>query len=93
MVETDLDRTPNPLAAFNHATLQDAATWSNRLDEIRAPALIIHGTEDIVLPFAHAEALRAGLPGSRLVVLRGSGHELARGDWPVIVQEIERHTS
>ncbi len=92
MAETDLDRTPNPLTAFNHASLQDAAEWSNRLDEIRTPALIIHGTEDIVLPFAHAEALHRDLPRSRLVVLQGTGHELPRADWPVIVRELERHT-
>jgi pimeloyl-ACP methyl ester carboxylesterase len=65
----------------------------NRLDEIRAPALIIHGTEDPVLPYAHALALRAAFPGSRLVTLEGAGHELHPADWPVIIDAIIEHTS
>lgn len=61
MAEQDLKRTPNPLTAFNHAQLGDAkAIWLDRLAEIRPPALIVHGTEDIVLPYANAEALHAG---------------------------------
>lgn len=88
MAAEDLKRTPNPLTAFNHAQLQDAVGWVDRLHEIRHPALIIHGTQDIVLPYAHAEALHAGLPHARLVKLEGTGHELPRGDWPAIVDAI-----
>lgn len=92
MAEEDLKRTPNPLTAFNHAQLQGAEVWLNRLAEIRQPVLIIHGTEDIVLPYAHAEALQAELPNSQLLTLEGTGHELPRGDWPTIVEAIIRHT-
>lgn len=90
---SDYDRASNPLTAFNHAQLGNADGWINRLDEILQPALIIHGTEDIVLPYAHAEALHAELPNARLVALEGTGHELPRADWPVIVEEVARHTA
>ncbi|RPI45697.1 MAG: alpha/beta hydrolase, partial [Bacteroidetes bacterium] len=93
MVEEDMERTPDLLTPFNHAMLQDASVWSDRLDEIKVPVLIIHGTEDIVLPFVHAEALHRDLPGSRLVALHGTGHDLPRADWPEIVDEIEQHTA
>lgn len=93
MAEADLERTPNPLTAFNHGTLGGGDVWIDRLDEIAVPALIIHGTEDIVLPFAHAQALHTALIGSRLVTLDGVGHELPRGAWPVILDELERHTA
>jgi pimeloyl-ACP methyl ester carboxylesterase len=93
MAEADLKRTANPLTAFNHAQLQGADVWLNRLGEIRQPALIIHGTEDIVLPYAHAEALHAELPNSTLLTLDGTGHELPRGDWPAIADAIVRHTA
>lgn len=93
MAASELERTPNPLSAFNHAALEDAQGWTDRLDEILAPSLVIHGTEDVVLPYAHAEALHDELPNSRLVTLEGTGHELARADWPVILDEVERHTS
>lgn len=93
MATAHLKRTPNPLTVFNHASLQESHGWLDRLDEITQPALIIHGTEDKVLPYIHAERLHQALPGSRLVTLQGTGHELARGDWPLIVDEVERHTS
>lgn len=93
MAEADLARTPNPLTAFNHGTLGGGEAWIDRLDEIAVPSLIIHGTEDIVLPYAHARALHAALAGSRLVTLQGVGHELPRGAWPVIIDELVAHTA
>lgn len=93
MAEADLARTPNPLTAFNHATLGDADGWIGRLDEIRQPALVIHGTEDIVLPYVHAEALYQALPNARIVKLEGVGHEIPRAIWPTILDEICRHTN
>lgn len=93
MATTELARTPNPLAAFNHAALGDATGWLDRLEEITQPALVIHGTDDIVLPYAHAEALYAALPDARLVTLEGTGHELPRAVWPAVVDEIVRHTA
>jgi pimeloyl-ACP methyl ester carboxylesterase len=80
LAEEDFERTPNPLTPFNHAGLGDPTGWVNRLDEIRAPALIIHGTEDPVLPYA-------------LLRLAGVGHELHPLDWPVIIDAIIEHTA
>jgi pimeloyl-ACP methyl ester carboxylesterase len=92
LAEEDLDRTPNPLTAFNHAGLGDATDWVNRLHEIHAPALIIHGTEDPVLPYAHGRALLAALNNSHLLTLPGTGHELHPLDWPTIIDAIIEHT-
>lgn len=89
MAEEDLARTPNPQTAFNHASLREADGWVNRMHEIRAPALVIHGTDDIVLPYAHALALQDALPNATLLTLNRTGHELARGDWPRILDAIE----
>lgn len=87
------DRTPNPLTPFNHAGLKEPPGWLDRLEEIQAPALIIHGTEDLVVPYPHAEASHSGLRGSRLLPLRGSGHELHPADWPTIIDAIVEHTA
>lgn len=93
MAAADLARTSNPLSAFNHAGLGDAVGWIDRLEEIKQPVLVIHGTDDIVLPYAHAEALYAALPNARLLKLEGTGHELPRAAWPVVVEEIARNTA
>jgi pimeloyl-ACP methyl ester carboxylesterase len=89
----DGDRTPNPLTPFNHAGLKEPTEWVGRLDEIQAPALIVHGTEDLVVPYAHGVALHNALRGSCFLTLRGTGHEIHPLDWPKILDAIVEHTA
>jgi pimeloyl-ACP methyl ester carboxylesterase len=44
------------------------------LPSINAPTLILVGSEDSITPPADAEAMRAKIAGSRLVVVEGAGH-------------------
>jgi pimeloyl-ACP methyl ester carboxylesterase len=44
----DFERTNNLLTTMNHALLSGGERWFDRLDEVCAPALIIHSTEDPV---------------------------------------------
>lgn len=89
----DFDRTPSLMTTFNHAALTGGEAWFGRLDEISAPTLIIHGTDDPVLPYAHGLALKAAIRNSTLLTLKGTGHELHREDWPCIIQAIAQHTA
>lgn len=93
MAAADFDRTPDLRSAFNHAALGDAEAWVGRLEQIAAPTLIIHGTEDPVLPYAHGLALKAAIPDATLLSLEGTGHELHQADWGVMLDTIERHTA
>ena len=47
---------------------------SARLGEIAAPTLVLHGTQDRVVPPANAELLARGIAGARLERLDGAGH-------------------
>jgi len=47
---------------------------SARLGEIEAPTLVIHGTDDRMLPFANGEAITELIPGARLATLENVGH-------------------
>lgn len=47
---------------------------TNALQRVQAPALVIHGNADAVVPFACAEALARGIPNARLLTLEGVGH-------------------
>jgi 3-oxoadipate enol-lactonase len=47
---------------------------SERLAEIAAPTLVIHGTEDRLMDVANGELLARLIPGARLERLQGSGH-------------------
>ena len=43
--------------------------------EIRAPTLITAGTADILVPVANARFLAERIPGSKLVLYEGLGHQ------------------
>jgi 3-oxoadipate enol-lactonase len=54
---------------------------------IRAPSLVVVGDEDVSTPPSDAEALRAAIPGARLLVLEGAGH-LCTVERPDVFEEI-----
>lgn len=89
----EVKRANSLLSMFNHALLQNEPAYDIQLDEIKAPALVIHGTEDPVLPYAHGLALARSIPGASLLTLEGTGHEIPKGDWDVILDAILLHTS
>lgn len=45
-----------------------------RLQTIKAPTLVLVGSEDRLLPPFHSEYLQRSIPGARLSVIKGSGH-------------------
>jgi pimeloyl-ACP methyl ester carboxylesterase len=57
---------------------QLAAAWghntAHRLRWIAAPTLVVHGSEDRLVPVANGVRLAEGIRGARLKVLRGAGH-------------------
>jgi len=42
--------------------------------DVRVPTLVLHGTDDDVVPLSHARAVAKGVPGAKLVTLSGGGH-------------------
>ncbi|HEX5501687.1 MAG TPA: alpha/beta fold hydrolase [Thermomicrobiales bacterium] len=46
----------------------------DRLGEIAAPTLVIHGDRDPLIPYRQGENLAAAIPGARLLTLPGVGH-------------------
>lgn len=59
---------------FASARAHDA---SERLAQITAPTLVIHGGEDRILPPENGRSLAEAIPGARLIVLPGVGHAVA----------------
>lgn len=47
---------------------------SPRLGDIAVPTLVVHGTEDQMLPASNGEAIARAIPGARLELLEGVGH-------------------
>lgn len=47
---------------------------SQRLGDITAPTLVVHGTEDQMLPVGNGRMIAERIPGARLEILDGVGH-------------------
>ncbi len=45
-----------------------------RLASVAVPTLVMHGTDDVVIPFENARILARQIPGSQLRPFEGSGH-------------------
>ncbi|MBB4635701.1 alpha/beta fold hydrolase [Longimicrobium terrae] len=89
----ELDRTSSIKSAFNHALIAGEldARWDVR--NIGAPTLVIHGSEDPILPLASGQGIARQIPGAELLVLEGTGHELHDADLPRIAAAISRFLS
>jgi pimeloyl-ACP methyl ester carboxylesterase len=89
------DRTTNLASSItNHARIDSGERWRERLGELRALTLVIHGTEDPMFPYGNAVALAKDIPGAQLLALERVGHEAPPRDlWDVVVPAILRHTA
>jgi pimeloyl-ACP methyl ester carboxylesterase len=87
----EIERAENLFSMFNHAMLQGGEEYYGRTSEIKVPVLIIHGSEDLILPLPHAQAIKKALLNSKLVVLEGVGHELQYYEWDRILDSMEKH--
>ena len=62
--------------------------------DIHAPTLVIHGSDDPMFPLPHGEALAHEIPGARLLVVDGMGHEPPPPPtWDQVLPAIVHHTS
>jgi pimeloyl-ACP methyl ester carboxylesterase len=90
LAERVYDRT-NDMAASqtNHFIIAPGPAYRDRLGEVKAPTLVLHGTQDPFFTPASAEALAAAIPGARLIWLEGVGHEYApEALWPIVLEAI-----
>jgi pimeloyl-ACP methyl ester carboxylesterase len=58
------------------------------LRKLSLPTTVIHGASDPLIRPAAGRATARAIPGARLRVIEGMGHDLPRALWPTIVDEI-----
>jgi pimeloyl-ACP methyl ester carboxylesterase len=61
------------------------------LRRVSAPTLVIHGTRDRLVRPSGGRATARAIPGARLMLVEGMGHDLPRGAWPRLVGAIAEH--
>jgi pimeloyl-ACP methyl ester carboxylesterase len=75
VLETRLEFPTPPMCwAAQYAACEQYIYQGLDVSTLEQPALVIHGTQDRVVPFPNGEALAAALPHSRLKILEGAGH-------------------
>jgi pimeloyl-ACP methyl ester carboxylesterase len=92
LVERDVARTRNIASTLvNHYAMTFDGP-SRGFADIRVPTLVVHGDRDPLFPLPHGQALRDAIPGAKLLVLEGAGHDLPRPLWDVFVPALIQHT-
>jgi 3-oxoadipate enol-lactonase len=79
------ERARRPVRARAFSAQYDAVRqhdpW-DRLPDITAPTLLLHGSEDEVMPPGNSEVLARRIPGARVEILDGLGHMFFHEDSP-----------
>lgn len=67
-----------------YAAIAACQTGFADLESIAVPTLVIHGTDDALLPLAHGMDIAARIPGAELITIPGMGHDL-EGEIPDMI--------
>jgi pimeloyl-ACP methyl ester carboxylesterase len=89
MAGLSYDRGHNPAGTLRQ--LMAIIAGGDRTDELRrisVPTVVIHGTKDRMVRPAGGRETAAAIPGARLVMIDGMGHDLPRDAWDRIVDAI-----
>jgi 3-oxoadipate enol-lactonase len=74
---------------YYSAQLAAAHAHDARVEDIRAPTLVVHGDEDVLIPPANGERLAEVIPGAELSLWHGAAH-LYFTDEPEIDRSVAR---
>jgi pimeloyl-ACP methyl ester carboxylesterase len=71
-----------------YAALAASPDRTAGLGAVSVPTVVIHGEADPLVDVSGGRATAAAVPGAKLLVIPGMGHDLPRGAWPQIVDAI-----
>jgi pimeloyl-ACP methyl ester carboxylesterase len=92
-IEKSYDRSyyPQGMARQNIAILANGDRRPS-LSSIKVPTLVIHGADDPLIPVEGGKDTARVIPGARLFIINGMGHDMPKGVWAEIVDAISNHT-
>ena len=91
-VERSADRSYYPPGAGRHLlAVLASGSRVELLKKISMPTLVIHGADDPLVPVEAGEDTARHIPGARLKIIPGMGHDLANGLIPILVEAIAHH--
>jgi pimeloyl-ACP methyl ester carboxylesterase len=64
---------------------------TDALHRVQVPSAVIHGTRDPLVKPSGGRATAKAIPGARLMMVDGMGHDLPRDLWPTFAEAIDRN--
>ena len=80
-----------PASAASSRAILASGSRKERLRQVKAPTLVIHGTVDPLVRPEGGKDTAASIPGARLLMIEGMGHALPIPMWPQIIDAIDKH--
>ncbi len=71
-----------------HRAVRAARDRTAALRLLTVPTVVIHGTDDVMCHPSGGRATAEAIPGARLELVPGMGHDLPRGAWPQLIRAI-----
>jgi pimeloyl-ACP methyl ester carboxylesterase len=91
-IERSFDRCFYPAGLSRQfAAIVASGNRTEMLKRIRVPTLVIHGADDPLVPVEGGKHTAATVPGAKLEIVPGMGHDLAAGLWPILIEMITAH--
>jgi pimeloyl-ACP methyl ester carboxylesterase len=89
VAEASWERGHNPRGVLRqlHA-ISSSGDRTAALRKLDLPVTVLHGTRDTLIRPSGGRATARAIPGARLRIFEGMGHDLPRDAWPTFVDEI-----
>ena len=92
MVARSYDRGHDPAGSGRQlGAIIASGNRTAELRTIRVPTLVIHGSNDRMVAKSGGVATAKAIPGARLMIVHGMGHDLPEAAWPQLVDGIVGH--
>ncbi len=83
------DRCHDPAGRMRQITaIRTAPSRRDALGRLNVPALVIHGSDDPLVPVDNGRRTADAIPGADLLIVPGLGHDTPRGVWPILIEAI-----
>ena len=88
------DRGINPAGTARQlAAIIHSGDRTPLLRTIKVPTLVIHGAKDKLVPPSGGRATARAIPGARLLLIEGMGHDIPRALWPRMLDAIAQNAA
>jgi pimeloyl-ACP methyl ester carboxylesterase len=78
--------------ARQFAALMAAPPRSKLLRKVRVPTVVLHGALDPLIPHIAGRLVASQIPGARLEVIQGMGHDLGPSVWPFAIDALVQNS-